>query len=670
MNKENAQSRIDQLRDILRIHNRKYYVESSPEVSDFEYDMLLKELEALEKTFSELITPDSPTQRVGGEPLSGFTQVSHDVPMLSIDNTYSKEELQEYYKRIQRMVPDEEIDFIVEPKIDGLAVSLRYENGVLSVGSTRGDGYTGDDVTVNLRTIRSIPLKLAGKSVPEVIEIRGEVYMSKEAFDLCNVDREKNGESLFANPRNAAAGSLKLLDPRITAKRRLNFFAHSLGAVRGIDLETHTQTLAFFKEHGLPVNPHYKHCKTIADVIDFCSSWEDKRDSLGYVIDGMVVKVNNFTMRDKLGYTSKSPRWLIAYKFMAEQAKTVLNDIVVQVGRTGTLTPVAELEPVFVDGSTISRATLHNFDEIERKDIRPGDTVIIEKGGDVIPKVVSVVTEERKAGAKIFPQPDHCPVCGGPVVVSEEEVALRCENVSCPAQLKRHIEFYASRSAMDIEGLGTALVELLVDEGLIKTIADLYRLTVFDLMPLERMATKSAHNLLEALEESKKKELHRLILGIGIRHVGAHAAQILAQTFRSMDQLMEATAEELSEIHEIGPVMAESITDFFSNDKNRNLIDQLTEIGLNMTEPEAGLPAGEGLLAGKTFVLTGTLTGFTRDEAAALIKKNGGKTSSSVSKNTDYILAGENPGSKLEKAQALGIPILSEEEFKKLIRLT
>ncbi|MFC1643506.1 NAD-dependent DNA ligase LigA, partial [Chlamydiota bacterium] len=666
MDKKKVQDRIEKLREEIRLHNRKYYIKNAPDLSDYKYDLLVKELEELEKEFPEFITSDSPTRRVGEEPIKAFKSVNHEIPMLSIDNTYSKEELQEFDKRIQRMLPDEKIDFVVEPKIDGLAVSLKYENGILTVGSTRGDGYTGDDVTANLRTIRSIPLKLAGIKIPTVIEVRGEVFMSKKGFDEINRKREKENEPLFVNPRNAAAGSLKLLDPRITAERPLDFFAHSIGTVEGLDLFSHIQTLKYFNDMDLKINPYFKHCKNITEVINFCDSWEEKRYKLDYEIDGMVVKVNPFSVREKLGYTSKSPRWIIAYKFHAQQAKTVLKDIIIQVGRTGTLTPVAVLDPVFVDGSTISRATLHNFDEIQRKDIRIGDTVIIEKGGDVIPKVVEVVEKMRKNDFKRINIPKKCPVCKGPTIKEEDEVAIRCENASCPAQLKRKIEFFSSRPAMNIEGMGEALVEMLVDQNLVKDISDLYKLTIFDVAPLERMGSKSAQNLIDAIEKSKSNELKKMILGMGIRHVGAHGAEILAKKYRSIEKLMNSDVEEISSIHEIGPVMAHSIYNFFQNEENKKLIDRLEKIGLNMEEKGTGLEK-KGHLTGKVFVLTGTLDSFSREEVGEIIKKNGGKTSSSVSKNTDYVLAGENPGSKLQKAKDLGIKIISEHEFINLI---
>ncbi|MFC1667975.1 NAD-dependent DNA ligase LigA [Chlamydiota bacterium] len=666
MDKKKAQKRIEKLREEIRYHNKKYYTENNPEISDFEYDILFKDLEALEKKFPDFITPDSPTQHVGEEPLKAFSSVSHEVPMLSIDNTYNKEELIAFYERIQRKIPDKTIDFVVELKIDGLAVSLRYKKGVFVVGSTRGDGITGDNVTTNLKTIKTIPLQLKTPNPPDVIEVRGEVYMDKEGFSEINKRREAEGESLFVNPRNAAAGSLKLLDPLVTAKRPLSFFAHSLGIVGGLNIMNHQDTLCLFKEYGFQVNPHYAYCKTMKEVINFCDLWEEKKEKLPYVIDGMVVKVNSFLLRDELGYTSKSPRWMISYKFQAEQVETIVEEIVVQVGRTGVLTPVANLSPVFVDGSTVARATLHNFDEIKRKDIRVGDAIVVEKGGDVIPKVVSVQIEKRKKGASPFPPPKECPVCGERVVVSEKEVAIRCENASCLAQLKRRIEFFASRAAMDIEGLGTVLVEQLVNNSLVKSIADVYRLTIFDLMGLDRMGTKSAHNVLEAIEESKSNELHRVLLGLGIRHVGAHAALLLANEYKSIEALRKVSLEDFASMFEIGPIMAESIYAFFQSKKNGELIEDLKKLGLTMVTQETN-KIGEGVFLNKTVVLTGSLRHFTREEATDIIAKNGGKVTSSVSKNTGFVLVGENPGSKLNKAKQLGISILTEDDFVKML---
>ena len=663
-----AVKRIAALRDEIRRHDRKYYVEHAPEIGDREYDMLLKELEALEAEHPDLVTPDSPTQRVGGEPAEGFDTVRHRVPMLSISNTYSDEELRAFNDRVAKQLGDEEFAYVAELKIDGLAVTLQYQNGLFVRGATRGDGETGEDVTANLRTIREVPLRLDGPDVPPLIEVRGEVYMTHSELDRLNEQREAEGEPPFANPRNAGAGSLKLLDPRITAKRRLRLFAYDVGHFEGVGLPTHHETLELLGRLGFPLNPHTTPCRDIDAVIAHCADWHDKRHALDYEVDGIVVKIDARDQRERLGATSRSPRWQMAYKFPAEEARTRLVKITVQVGKSGALTPVANLEPVRLAGTTVSRATLHNFDEVARKDTREGDEVVIQKAGEIIPQVLRVIPEGRPKGAKAFPVPTQCPVCGSGVARPEGEVYIRCVNMGCPAQIKERVKYFAGRNAMDIEGLGTALVDQLVEHGLVHDCADLYSLTAQALIPLERMAEKSAENLLRALEGSKGRELDRLLTGLAIPHVGTRAAEILTERFASLDELMAASAEALEEIDEIGPIMAEAIVAFFRNEQTRAIIEKLKAAGVNtqrLAEPPSA--AASAPLSGKTLVVTGTLERYSRKEIQDLIKRLGGKAASSVSKKTDYVLAGDSPGSKLAKAQQLGVPVLSEADFKKLI---
>lgn len=658
--------RVEELRRLIRYHDYKYYVENQPEISDYEYDQLVKELEKLESEYPELITPDSPTQRVAGEPIAGFKTVKHRIPMLSLSNCYTPEEIREFDQRVRKALPKEKVEYVAELKIDGVAVSLEYRDGKFYRGATRGDGYQGDDVTFNLRTIKSIPLVLNTDDKRLMnIEVRGEVYLDRETFRRINREREAAGEELFANPRNAAAGSLKLLDPKITATRNLDIFIHSLGELPEPVASTHFETLLKLKEIGLKINPHMRLCRDIEEVIEVWREWETRRHSLPYDIDGLVVKVNNLDQQRRLGTTMKSPRWAMAFKFSPTQATTKLKDIVLQVGRTGAITPVAILEPVELAGSTISRATLHNQEEIARKDIRIGDTVIIEKAGEVIPEVVKPIPSLRTGAEKVFKMPTTCPVCGSKLRKDPEEVVFRCENINCPAQIKRRLVHFASRSAMDIEGLGEAMVEQLVDKGLVKDIADIYNLTYDQLINLERMGDKSVRNLLSAIEKSKHRSLADLIFGLGIRHVGRHAAEILAKEFESLDELMETPLERLTKIREIGPVMAESIYQTLHDPETRKLIDRLKKAGVNMRSEKEKVPTGK--LAGKTFVLTGTLSRYTREEASRLIRELGGEVASSVSKKVDYLIVGENPGSKLDRARELGIKTLTEEEFIALI---
>ncbi len=663
-----VKKRIEELRRLINKYDYEYYVLAQPSISDYEYDQLMKELEALEKAHPELITPDSPTQRVSGQPIKEFPTVQHRKPMLSLANTYNEMEFREFDQRVRQALPGETVEYVTELKIDGIAISLHYENGRFVRGVTRGDGLQGDDITPNLRTIRSIPLVVRNvQNVPEFFEVRGEIYMSKEAFVRLNREREEQGETLFANPRNAAAGSLKLQDPRIVAERGLNLFSYYIDAdVPGFVRPTHFENLKLLQELGFPVNPHFRLCKSVDEVLDFVKEWEAKRDSLPYEIDGVVVKVNKLEQQERLGATAKSPRWAIAFKFKAQQAETLLEKITWQVGRTGIVTPVAELKPVPLAGTTVSRATLHNADEIRRKDIRERDWVFIEKGGDIIPKVVGVDLKKRPKDSKPAEIPKTCPVCGTELVQFEGEVAIRCPNLSCPAQIKRRIEHFASRGAMDIEGLGTALVEMLVDKGLIKDIADIYQLKKEEVAQLERMGEKSAQNLMEAIEKSKQQPLDRLIFALGIPYIGATAAKILAKHFKTLEALQNATKEELEQIDGIGEKMAESIVRYFKNEHNRRILKRLKQAGVK-TELEEDATVENPVLQGMTFVLTGTLPHLKREEAKALIEKYGGKVSSSVSKKTTYVLAGADPGSKLNKAQQLGIPIIDEATFLKMI---
>lgn len=670
----NNKEKIEKLRREIRRHDRKYYIENNPEITDYEYDKLVEELKELEKAHPELITPDSPTQRVGGEPLSEFAAVEHKIPMLSIDNTYTCEELREFDKRMRRMLGGEDVSYAVELKIDGVAISLWYENGLFIRGATRGDGMRGDDVTANLKTIREIPLRLEPMELSafshqlsaSVLEVRGEIYLSIADFQRLNEEREETGEPQFANPRNAAAGSLKLLDPRLTVKRHLRLFAYGLGYCEGITSNNQIECLTTLRNAGLPTNPHTKWCRNIEEVFEYCNEWDTKRHSLEYEVDGMVVKVNDFAQRERLGATSKSPRWVAAYKFPAEQAMTTINEIVVQVGKTGTITPVANLSPVRLAGTTVSRATLHNFDEIERKDIRVGDHVMVQKAGEIIPQVIRVVKEKRTGKEKIFQIPTCCPECGSRVLREEGDVYIRCHNPLCPAQAKRRIRYFASRDAMDIDGLGPAIIDQLVDKGLLKDYADLYYLKFDDLVSLERMGEKSSNNLLRAIEESKGRDLDRLICAMGIYHIGSHASEALAEHFNSIDELSNATEEGLLDINGIGPIMAEGIVSFFQEERTKRAIKKLKNAGVNTKRLKAKKVVKETPIKGKTFVVTGMLKGYSRKEVEDFIKSLGGKVSSSMSKKTDYLVCGESPGSKLDNARSLGVNVLSEEDFEEL----
>lgn len=659
--------RIRQLRKEVNYHNWRYYVLNDPSISDYEYDQLMKELIELEHAHPELITPDSPTQRIGEELTEGFATVEHKTEMLSLDNAYSYEELKEFDQRVKKTLGVDQVEYVTELKIDGVAVSLKYEKGIFVQGSTRGDGRKGDDITNNLKTLRAIPMTLV-KRIRGLtdVEVRGEVYMPIHEFSELNRMREESGLPAFANPRNAAAGSLKLLDPGEVAKRHLDIFVHTVAEPPSEDYPTHYGLLNELKDIGLRVIPHMKLCDEMEAVINYCEEWVDRRETLEYEVDGMVIKVNRFVYQQSLSHTTRSPRWSVAYKFPAKQATTLLKDVSFQVGRTGTITPVAVLNPVPLSGSTISRATLHNFDEIVRKDIRLGDTVLIEKGGEVIPKVVKVITEKRTGKEKTIRPPQTCPVCGGGVLRFPGEVAIRCINVACPSQVKRTIEHYASREAMDIEGLGVALVNQLVNKELVKDYGDLYFLREESLTPLEKMGEKSARNLLESIEESRHQPLHRLLFAIGIRHVGVHAARLLGEEFRSLDRLAKATVEEIANIPEIGPTIAQSIVHFFKDSRNMQVLGKLKRAGLPL-KGETRKKKKE-IFSGKAFVLTGSLNGFTREEATELIISLGGRVSSSVSQKTDFLLVGRDPGSKYRKAVTLGVKTVTEEEFSNMIK--
>jgi DNA ligase (NAD+) len=668
--KKGAESRIDELRQLIRHHDRKYFVENDPEISDRTYDRLMEELVSLEAEHPGLVTPDSPTQRVGGEPAQGFETVTHSVPMLSLDNTYSPEELREFDARVRKNLPGEDVAYVVELKLDGVSVALTYEDGALARGATRGDGRRGDDVTANLRTVPSIPLRLAGE-LGAVVEVRGEVFMPRSGFDELNRTRKREEAPPFANPRNAAAGSLKLLDPAEVAARPLDAFFYQLVDASSHGVETHHEAIAAIAAIGLRASPEASLCDDIESAIERCGEWQDSRGGLDFDIDGMVVKVDSLDQQRRLAATAKSPRWGIAFKFPAQSETTVVLDIVVQVGRTGKLTPVAILEPVFVSGSTVSRATLHNQDEVDRLDVRVGDTVTIEKGGEVIPKVVNVVKSKRKGRPRRFRMPSKCPVCDEPVAKPSGEVDLRCENVSCAAQVKRSIEHFAARGAMDIEGLGTALVEQLVERGIVEDFGDLYSLDRDELIDLERMGEKSTDNLLAELEKSKDRPFARLLFALGVRHVGSRVADVLAAEFPSMEKLRGASEEALAEVDEVGPVIAGSVRAFLSSKHNRAVLAKLERAGLTMRSKRRGSRAGSSpagsRLAGKTVVLTGSLEGMTRDEARDAIAAAGGRVTGSVSAKTDLVVAGKDPGSKLAKAKKLGIETIDERRLRKLL---
>jgi DNA ligase (NAD+) len=661
-----AEKRARKLRDEIRHHEHLYYVLHRPEISDQEYDALERELQDIETRFPELVTPDSPTQRVGETPSEEFPTFVHKVRMLSLDNTYSEDELKEFEQRIFRNVGEREMIYTAELKVDGLSMALHYEDGHLVRGVTRGDGVRGDDVTPNVRAIRAVPLVLRDEvEVPPSLEVRGEVYLPRSRFQVLNEEKSQAGEEPFANPRNAAAGTMKNLDSRVVAERGLEILLYSIANVRDAGVRSQWEALERLKAWGLPTSPVARRCQGLDQVLDFCREWREKRGELEYEIDGVVVKVDDLALQEELGQTSKFPRWAIAFKYPAEQASTRVRAIEVQVGRTGKLTPVAILEPVTVAGSTVSRATLHNEEDVARKDVRVGDAVVIEKGGEVIPKVVQVVESDRPPGTKPWTPPERCPVCDAPAVRAEGEVDRRCLNVSCPAQIEERLKHFARRQAMDIEGLGDSLVRQLVEKGLVRDFADLYHLRVEDLSALERMADKSARNLLEQVERSRSRELRQLLFGLGIRFVGERAAQILAHAFSSIDALAAASGEEIEAQYEIGPVVARSVYEWFRDPANLRLVERLKEAGLSTEEAEGAETSRA--LQGQQFVLTGTLDSMTRDEAKAAIESRGGRVTSSVSRKTSAVVVGRDPGSKADKARSLEVRLLDEEGFQKLL---
>ena len=674
MTKPEAGKRISELSELLREHDHRYYVLAQPIVSDYEYDMLMKELESLEAEFSEFVLPESPTQRVGKDLTKDFLPVKHQFPMLSLANTYNENELIDFDRRVRELLEQDNVEYIVEQKIDGLSMSLRYEKGKLVTGATRGDGETGEDVTANVKTIRSVPLHIKKELLTatgvDSFEVRGEIYMEVGDFKKLNEDRISRDEKPFVNPRNFSSGTMKLQDPATVAQRPLKIFTYYLLG-SNLPFKSHEENLQVLQKLGFRVNPAFKKCKNIQEAIDACKLFEEQRDSLPFEIDGAVVKVNQLTQQRQLGSIAKSPRWAVAVKFKAKQASTLLREITWQVGRTGAITPVAELTPVFLAGSTISRATLHNFDEIQRKDIRAGDTVLIEKGGDVIPKVVSVVLEARPENSEPTSVPVFCPVCSEPVFQSEDEAALYCQNASCPEQIKGKLIHFASRGAMDIEGLGDAIVDQFVDRGFLHTFADIYSLKDKrnELTTLERFGQKSIDNLLDAIEKSKEQPFSKVLFALGIRFVGSGAAKKLTEQFADIDALMQASEVEISNVYEIGKSISTSVRSFLADEKNRELIRYLREQGVNFSRGERA-EIKENFFTGKTFVLTGSLQKLSRDEAEEKISLLGGKATSSVSKKTNYVIAGENAGSKLQKAIDLKVSILSEEDFIKILQET
>jgi DNA ligase (NAD+) len=660
-------ARIEELRREIRRHEHLYYVDNQPEIADAEYDALERELRDLEAAHPELVTPDSPTQRVGEKPSEGFEAFVHRVPMLSLDNTYNEDELREFEQRIFRAVGERGMAYVAELKIDGVSIALHYEGGRLARAVTRGDGVRGDDVTPNVRAIRAVPLALKGDDAPSELEVRGEVFFPRSRFEKVNQEREARGEEVFANPRNSTSGTLKSLDARVVAARGLDVYVYSVAHVAGARLTGQWDALQHLKGWGLRTNPTSRRCEGLDAVLAFIADWQDRRETLEYDIDGVVVKVDSFALQRELGFTSKFPRWAIAYKYPARQATGRVEKIAVYVGRTGKLTPVAHLEPVALGGVTVSRATLHNEEEVARKDVREGDTVLIERGGDVIPKVVQVIESKRPPDAAPWTPPETCPVCGSPAIKAEGEVDRRCPNASCPAQVEERLKHYARREAMDIEGLGDALVRQLMEKGLVRDFAGLYRLTLDDLVSLERMAEKSAGNLLAQIEASKGRELHRLLFGLGIRFVGERAASLLARHFRDADALAAAEADAIEAIPGIGPVVAESVREWFADEHNRALVAALRVAGVRMEETAAA-PASDAL-AGKSFVLTGGLETMSRDQAKSAVEARGGRVATSVSKKTDYVVVGQDPGSKLDKAKELGVTCLDEAQFKELLGL-
>jgi DNA ligase (NAD+) len=665
MASEAIKKRVEKLREEIEYHNYRYYILDQPEISDAQYDRLMRELEKLEEQYPELRSPNSPTQRVGATPLEAFEIVRHTLPMLSLANAFDETEARDFDKRVKKFLGSSaDIVYVAEPKLDGLAVELVYERGQFVVGSTRGDGVNGENITQNLRTIKTIPLQLIRREVPIPgrLEVRGEVIIQLKKFKELNRKREEMGEPLFANPRNAAAGSVRQLDSKITAERPLEIYCYGLGEVTGRTFKTHSEILQTFPKWGLRTNPYIQRCKNIDEVLEYYHKMNEKRESLPYEIDGIVIKVDRLDLQTRLGEIARSPRWALAFKFQPKQETTRILDIIVQVGRTGAITPVAVMEPVKVGGVEVSRATLHNQDEIDKKDVRVGDTVVIQRAGDVIPEVVQVITSKRKGTEKKFRMPSKCPVCGAEVI--KEEAIHRCIGLDCPAQLKGRIKHFASKRAMDIDGLGVKLIDQLVDKGLIKDVADVYYINKQKLIELERMADKSAQNIIDAIEKSKTKPLSKFLYALGIRHVGETTAEDLACYFPRLDDFFRLSEEDLMEVEGIGPEVAASVHQFFRDKKNRESIELLKKAGVKVIEPKV---KEKGKLVGKTFLFTGALKTFGRDEARNLVESSGGMTTSSISKKVDYVVFGEDPGSKFDKAKELGIKTLTEEEFKKMI---
>ncbi len=659
--------RVEKLRKELQNHDYQYYIRDAPTISDEQYDALMRELQDLEREYPELLTGDSPTQRVGGQPIKAFASVTHNPQMLSLANSYSEEEIRDFDRHVRELLPGQTPTYVAELKFDGVAIALKYRDGVFVQGATRGDGTQGDDITHNLRTIRSLPLRLrTDDPTLRTIEVRGEAFMHRDEFARMNSQRVAGDERTFINPRNTTSGTLKMQDPKIVAGRPIRFYAYALFAP-GAKLTSHYDNLRQLRELGFPVNDQTQRCKSIDDVINFWKQWEAKRDTLPYDIDGVVVKVESLTQQEQLGTIAKSPRWAIAFKFTSRKAETKLNGITLQVGRVGTITPVAELEPVFLGGTTVSRATLHNIDYITELDLRVGDTVVVEKGGDVIPKVSGAVEAKRPKGTRPFVMPEKCPECSSRIHRPEDEANYFCENSECPAQVKGRIEHFAHRGAMDIEGLGEAVVEQLVELSLVKSYADLYVLRRHKqaLIALDRWGEKSTQNLLDAIEQSKKQPFHRVLFAMGIRHVGQGVAQVIADSFPSIDALQNATEEELQSVNAVGPRIAQSIVHFFKEKHNRDIVKRLSDAGVTL---RASRKKTGGTLAGKTFALTGTLPTYGREEAKRLIEQHGGKVASGISKTVDIVLAGNDAGSKLQKARQLGVTIISEEDFTKMVK--
>ena len=659
-------TRMDELIDQINYHSNKYYNDDAPEISDYEYDNLMKELIKIEEENPQIKRTDSPSSRVGGKPLDKFTQITHKIPMLSLSNAYSDKDLKDFDKRVRELA-DDSVEYVVEFKIDGLSVGLTYKNGVFEKGATRGNGVVGEDITENLRTVKTIPLKI---NDTEEVVVRGEVYISKENFEKINELPEEQGLQLFANPRNLAAGTLRQLDSKLTAKRPLDIFIFNLEYIENTNLKSHSESLEYLKNLGFKVSTDYKVCSDIEGVINHIEYWTENRSKLPFEIDGMVIKVNDLQQRDIMGYTAKSPRWAIAYKFPAEQKKTKLIDIIVEVGRTGTITPTAILEPVRLAGTTVSRATLHNEDYINEKDIKIGDTVLVQKAGDIIPQVVQVVKDDRDGNEIEFKFPDKCPVCSEPTVRLEGEAAVKCINISCPAQIRRGIIHFASRDAMNIEGLGESIVGLLLDNNIIKDIADLYYIKKEDVINLERMGEKSAENLIKAIEKSKQNELYRLINGLGIKYIGVKGAKVLAKSFDSLDEIINADAVQLTNLEEFGDIMANSVVEFFKEEKNMTVINKLKDAGVNTESIKNKDESIVNIFEGMKIVLTGTLPTLKRNDAKEMIEARGGKATSSVSKSTTFVLAGEEAGSKLTKANELGVEVIDEAKFLEILNLS